>query len=157
VHSAGKNELDEFRINPLYTWDSRSLIFSYDEVEFFVGRANANVPWSLYRHSMAKATSEPLVENVEDMDVTFGVDTNGDGSADTYQDADTVTGGSNWPNVISVRVALLVRSTDNGAVLQPQPVFFRSVSGTADVTPAASDRYLRQTFTTTIALRNRLP
>ncbi len=157
VHSGGANEIGEFKINPIYTLDSRALLFSFDQVDFFIGRASASLPWSLYRYSLAKDTSEALVENVEDMDVTFGVDTNGDGSADAYQNSDTVTAGNNWPNVVSVRVALLVRSPDNGSVVQPQSVYFRATSGAPDIVPAASDRYLRQTFNTTIALRNRLP
>jgi len=145
-----------------YGYENRSIIARYERTRFFIARTSASQPYSLYRAAFESdgtplSPAEPLVENIEDMDALFGVDTDNDGSADVYQDATVVNNANNWGNVVSVRLSLLARSTDNGAVLQPQPVFFRTVSGTADIVPTGNDRYLRQTFTSTIALRNRLP
>ncbi|UCE89961.1 MAG: PilW family protein, partial [Pseudomonadota bacterium] len=55
--------------------------------------------------------TQPLVRNVEDMRVLYGVDTNADGSADTFQTADQVgqPAGSrdtpDWGNVTALKVS----------------------------------------------------
>lgn len=110
---------------------------------------------ALFRESLgsgggvATSTAEELVEGVEDMQITYGEDTSADGSVDGYFAANAVT---NWNNVKSVRIGLLMRSAENGVVNQPQSVSFNG--GT--VTPATGDRRLRKVFTATIAVRNRL-
>lgn len=94
---------------------------------------------------------EELVRDVENMQLLYGVDTNGDGSADYYEDATTV-GAANMDDVVAVRVALLVRSD--------KPVLPNATNRTYQLLDAAvttNDRYLRSVFETTIALRNRLP
>ncbi len=48
-------------------------------------------------------TDVPLVSNVDSMDVSYAVDTDGDGSADRYQDAGTVV---SWSTVKAVRVTI---------------------------------------------------
>jgi type IV pilus assembly protein PilW len=105
---------------------------------------------------------ENLVDGVENMQLRFGYDTSAtpDGTIDEYRTAEDVVGGAasedaidaNWRRVLSVRVALLLRSPDRAGV-----------SGTAreydllgvTLTPPA-DGSVRQVYETTIALRNRL-
>jgi len=49
----------------------------------------------------------PLVNGVENLSVTYGVNTAGSGNnVDSYQNADQVTAASNWSNVISLQIAL---------------------------------------------------
>lgn len=101
----------------------------------------ANGQPSLWR-KVGVADAEELVENVERLEVTFGEDLDfpdGDGQIDTYENASDV---NNWSHVLSVRVRLTLASSEDYIV--------------DDVTPAG-DRRLRQTMTTTVALRNRLP
>jgi len=83
-----------------------------------------------------------------DVQVLFGVDTNGDRRIDEHVTADAV---ADWRSVVAVRVSLLLGSTENNIVDEPQPVFFNGVLQTP------TDRRLRQVMTTTIALRNRMP
>ncbi|MEW6119421.1 MAG: PilW family protein [Pseudomonadota bacterium] len=110
-------------------------------------RENGNGVPSLYRETLlADGTTEAqeVIEGVEDMQIEYGEDTSqvsvvecpDDGcSADTYRDdAGDVT---NWNRVVSVRITLTMRSAETGA----------GVGG---------DGFLRKTFTTTIAVRNRL-
>src|SRR4029450_2648887 len=52
---------------------------------------------------------EELIQGVERMELRFGVDANSDRIADSYT---TANGVANWDNVITVSVALLVRSPD---------------------------------------------
>ena len=55
----------------------------------------------------ADGSGQPLPEGVEDMQVLYGIDQNGDGVADRYVNADNV---GNWSQVVSIQVALLVSS-----------------------------------------------
>ena len=63
---------------------------------------------------------------------------------------------TNWNNVKSVRISLLVRSTDDGLVSQPQPYRWDTDGDGEDDNPlpTPTDRRLRRVFTTTISLRN---
>lgn len=51
-------------------------------------------------------TTVTLASGVTAFTVQYGVDTNGDGSADQYVNANGVTGGSGWGAVMSVKVTL---------------------------------------------------
>ena len=126
---------------------------------YFIGNNRAGRP-ALYRFVGASAAEE-VVENVEDLDVLYGVDNiNSDGAVDTYQTAADVTAANQWPNVLSVRISVIVASAE--AVDRPgaesQTLYFRDTSGdtVVDAQAAPDDRRLRQVFTTTVALRNRL-
>lgn len=91
-----------------------------------------------------------LLEGVEDMQLTYGRDTNGDDIPDVYNTATQV--GTDWDSVASVRVQLLVSSTDDNVLQEAQPYTF---NGTAVSDPG--DRRLRQVFINTIGIRSRLP
>lgn len=90
--------------------------------------------------------AEELVEGVENIQIDYGVDTSGNRAADVYQKANLV---GNWENVVSVRINLLMQSTEDNITSQPQTYTFKG----AVTTPA--DRRLRKTYSTVIALRNR--
>ncbi len=90
--------------------------------------------------------TEELVEGIENLQIQYGEDANGDRAADIYRTADQV---ADWEAVVSVRIDLLVQSVEDGIASQPQTYIFNGLS----VTPA--DRRLRQTFSTVITLRNR--
>ena len=108
---------------------------------YYVGNNAAGVP-SLFRRDMGNAgviVQQELVEGVEDMQISYGEDTDGDRTANLYRDGDTVT---NWTQVISVRVSMIIRSIED------------NVSTVTDAT--YNDRRLRRTFTTTITIRNRV-
>lgn len=116
-------------------------------------RPNAAGRPALYR--LSRGTAEELVENVENMQVTYGVDTDGDQAVDVYRTANNVT---DWGAVRSVRVRLLLVSPDDNLAEAPQTYSFVDTDG--DGVPnsvTATDRRLRYVFTSTIGLRNRLP
>ncbi len=92
---------------------------------------------------------QELVEGVERIEAQFGEDTNGDRLVDVYRDADTV---ANWNNVISVTLAVLMRSPDAAGEAAPATQTFNML-GT--VVGPFSDRRPRILFTTTAAIRNR--
>ncbi len=81
------------------------------------------------------------------MQVLYGIAGN-DRLVDSYVSANKV---GNWDNVVSVRIYLLLVSTETNVVPENQTVNF---NGT-DVT--IQNRRLAQVFSTTIGIRNRLP
>lgn len=96
-----------------------------------------------------------LVSNVENMQIQYGVDTDDDQDADTYQNAAAVT---DWSAVISIRIALLLASTSSSLVETNESYSFNAgtFTFTKDATPAAgANRKLRRAFTGFMALRNR--
>ena len=97
--------------------------------------------------SAGRVAAEPLVELVEDLQVTFGLDTDGDGGVDSYRDElpPGTAGG-----VVSVLLELLVRAPREEAdyVNSRQ---YRIGGGTR----AFDDGFRRQVFRETVYLRNR--
>ncbi|MEE8428745.1 MAG: PilW family protein [Gammaproteobacteria bacterium] len=106
------------------------------ETIYFIANGASGAP-ALFRNRDQSGAVE-LVEGVENMQILYGEDTNGDGAADAYNTATAV--GANMANVVSVRMALTLRSLEDNVVLQ-----------------GGADNRLRRNFTTTIAIRNRLP
>lgn len=95
--------------------------------------------------------SEELIQGIENMQILYGIDNGVDEIVDEYVTADAVT---DWEDVLSVRVSLvLVTVEENLTVDGPQNYRLNN----ATVTPAADDTRLRETFTRTVSLRNRIP
>lgn len=87
-----------------------------------------------------------LLENVEDLQILYGIDTTGEQSVDQY-----VAAPADWSQVIAARVCVLVRSEKTNIVF---PGFYLDCNGTSVAIPA--DRRLRRAFTATFNLRNRI-
>ena len=102
----------------------------------------------------AAIPGQPLVDNVENMQIWYG-EAN---AANPRQIVRYVTAGNvaNWPNIVSVRICLLMRSAD--MVLSDED----TTAGTASyldcdgVTQTSADRYLRRTYFMTTTLRNKM-
>lgn len=155
----------------VYGYALGSRVYPLKAATYYIGTNPAGEP-ALYRlvpqGASATLTAEELVEGVEDMQITYGVDTTvpADGEVD-FVDPDhdgdpyltaaqvesaAVPGSTNdekWRRVISVRVSLLMRTSEDGVVPAPQTYTFNG----ATVHPA--DRRLRKVFTHVIKLRNR--
>ena len=134
--------------------DTRAVVYRFDDISYFIGANPVGRP-GLYRTSSNGGTEE-LVENVEDMDIYYGVDTSvpADGIADSYVRADAV---ADWSQVVSVRISLLVVGQDPSTTTGTQSYVLRDTNndGTLD-RQNSTDSRLRQVFTSTIALRNRV-
>jgi|SoiMethySBSTD1v2_1073268.scaffolds.fasta_scaffold146558_1 type IV pilus assembly protein PilW len=94
------------------------------------------------------AAPEEVADGVEQMEVLYGLDSaGGDARVDEYKKASDVT---DWSEVVSVAVALLVRS--------PEPYGTEDDNRKYDLLGTLvgpfPDRYQRQVFTATVALRN---
>ncbi|WP_022947032.1 PilW family protein [Methylohalobius crimeensis] len=113
---------------------------------FYIRNNAAGVP-ALYRKD-GSADAEELVAGIEDMQILYGVDSNGDESANQFLRANDVT---DWNRVTSARISLLLRSSEDNITTDSQSYKYN------DSTTTPADRRLRRVFTTTISLRNRLP
>lgn len=135
---------------PRLTVATHSSAQRVDAVTYYVGQF-AGRPWpALYRYSATYNVAEEVVDHVENMSVLYGI-----GNAAPVSAA-AITAAGAWGKVTSVRVSLQVvgdeQNTAAPAAGVMQPVSL--VPGTAY---AAPDTRLRQVFTATAALRNRLP
>lgn len=94
--------------------------------------------------------TDPLLEGIEDMQILYGEDINGDGSSIRYVAADTA--GLDMSKVRSVRIHLLLATLEDNLASEPQGYWFAGEL----VQPAegSTDRRLFRSFTTTIQLRN---
>lgn len=104
---------------------------------------------------------QPLLPDIEDFQVLYGVDAAGnDQSADLYT---ATPNAAQLPVVVSVRVCVLVRSTNPGVVTGANQSFL-NCEGALGLAPgngnpaftAAGDRRLRRAFVATYNLRNRI-
>ena len=105
----------------------------------------ANGQPSLFRTEFGVA--QELVEGIAAMQIAFGIDTDNDQFPNQYVDSDNVP---DFDDVVAIRVNLLSRSIDDFVTEGPQTFTFNGVP----ITP--TDRRIRQEFSTTIALRNRI-
>lgn len=118
---------------------------------YYIGRRNNDPtnPPALFRKELDKGVviANELVDDVDSMQVYYGEDTDGDGKANTYGKADEVT---NWANVATTRLGLLVRTPSNIGTDLDTRVY--PVVGT--LIGPYNDRRQRRVFTSTIELRN---
>ncbi len=102
----------------------------------------------------ANPAPQPLVNNVENMAVRYGVDTNLDESVDQYLWAEEVNALGQWDNVRAIKLALLIASDDEvRTVADVNPLNFSLLGAPVQV---ADDRRARHVITRVIALNNRL-
>lgn len=99
------------------------------------------------RLSPTVTSGQPLVEDVANMQISYGVDTNNDGAANFFVAAGNVT---DWAQVVGVRLSLLVTTPEDNITSAAQTYQYNGTTVTA------GDNRLYQVFTITIALRNRL-
>ena len=113
---------------------------------------------SLYCNGSGNTVSQPVLGNVEDMVVTYGVDTKDMFTPNQYLNAADVEALPNpadegrtipkWKQVISVQVCLLLSSANN---VTPQAQTYIDCKG---VSQTATDRKLRTAMTSVFTLRN---
>jgi type IV pilus assembly protein PilW len=136
-------------VGNLFFADTSELV-PIQTVVYFVDTSSTGSGTSLYRR-IGDAAAEEVVEGIDTLQLQFGIDTNGDAShlADDYVTANSVT---DWSRVVSVRVALLVRSLEQyGSEVDAAS---RTLLG--ENISAFNDRRERRVFMTTATLRNKL-
>lgn len=118
-----------------------SQVFKIDQYTYSIGPGASGEP-VLFRNG------QELGESVENLQVSYGIDADDNDSAERFVDADGV---ADWSQVVSVRISLLIRSSESVVDGAPMPYTYQG----KDLTPG--DGRIRRVFTTHIGLRNRLP
>lgn len=149
--------------NGLATWDAEqdyglgSEIGRLQTYAFYVGSGAGGRP-SLFQLRLARLSGsqsdfvpEELVSGIDTMQVRYGLDADQNGAIEALVAADAIV---DWTSVASVEVTLLARATEEYGAEVDTAVY--AVGGTTRFNPA-DDRRLRQVFSTTIGVRNRLP
>ena len=95
--------------------------------------------------------TQVVVPDVEAMHVLFGIDSDSDGSANRYVGAADVT---DMELVVSLRVALLMASRDDGLVPTVDAAEYPVLDATVHAITGPGDRRARRTFVSTVHLRN---
>jgi len=123
---------------------------------FYIGRgANGRPSLFQLRLQWEDATTsdfspEELVVGVDTLQIRYGLDTDNSGAPNNWVSADGV---GTWTNVLSAEITLLVRADEEYGT-DSDTVVYALVDTQFD---PVDDRRLRQIFSTTIGLRNRLP
>ena len=111
---------------------------------------NGDAPLSLWRKSGASPAME-LVEGIEDLQVLFGVSTDGDRTPDQYVTAGAVT---DWRGVTIIQVTVVANSVDDvGGVSTPTHTCAVQACYEGE-SPDGIDGLMRRTFMQAVMLRN---
>ena len=128
------------------TYGGDSAIMKMQTVQYDVAAGESGEP-ALYRQVFDDRYE--LVDGIEQMQILYGIDTDAtDPTPNRYVTSDQV---ADWDTVTAVRVMLLAVSPDTVS-MGGTPQTYRYNGATQQVT----DNRLRQVFSSTIALRNRL-
>lgn len=130
------------------TYAGDATMMKAETIIYYVAPSTAdNTKRSLYQ-KIGDAATQELVEGIENMQVIYGVDSDENGTANSYVAAGAVT---DWTQVVSVKLAVLADSIDNSLPVDNTRTY--DLLGTTIDPP--DDRLQRQVFTTTVTLRNR--
>jgi len=132
---------------------------------FYLGTPTSGVPSLYCKGNGGAGTPQPLVENVEDLQFTYGTvsasNTSTTATVAGYLSAYSIVNDANlsllpieqrWGKVLTVRICVLVRS-ENPVAPDANAAKYDDCQGNTNV--AAPDLRLRRAYTTTVVLRNR--
>ncbi|MBC7919401.1 MAG: PilW family protein [Rhodoferax sp.] len=125
---------------------------------YFISAGNSGRPELYCASNNAANTPQPLIENIENMRVWYGVSVAADPrQVVRYVSATNINavGAAEWNNVISVRICLLVRSAE--PVLNAGDEDTLTYRDCSSVTQTSNDRYLRRAYFATSSLRAKMP
>lgn len=176
----GIQETTPTMANPAPAASAGSFSYAQADNRYYVSNtaAAANERDLYCRGNQASNTmgaGQPLIANVEQMQILYGIATNPSRELGTKHDAlqhqiinyvtaaevdalPTVNAGwsavdDKWGRVLAVRVCLLMRST---TMIRDIPTGGASYRDCSNAAQTATDGYIRRAFTTTVMLRNRI-
>lgn len=144
-----------------------SVTFTIADNRFYIGTTTAVTTPSLFCKGNGGTAAQPLVENVEDLQLTYGVAPSTASTTLTvagYLTATQVVSQTDlaalasdalrWEKVATVRLCVLIRSESPVATDLNSARYFKC-DGTLESSPP--DLRLRRAYSTTVVLRNRMP
>jgi len=168
AHAAGGTPANasDFLAPPAYSFAIGSTVQPVQTVVYYIASCQAPVDGVICKAVTPPAlwqitgggTPQELIQGVEAMQLRYGVDSTNNPNmlADKYMTADAVDASAYWGNVVSVNMAILVRSVDEYGTEKDKkvyPLLGGAAGGGASFGPF-NDRRNRSVFTTTITLRN---
>jgi len=149
IHSTGGTESpgNENKILRSDYDNTNAQVYKINFATFSI-RNGVNGRPALFR-SINGGSVQELVEDIENMQVLYGEDTDADGAPNYYKASDSA--GLNMNNVVAVRISLIAVSFEDNITEQANTY---SIFNGAAITP--TDRRIRRVFTSTIVIRNRL-
>jgi type IV pilus assembly protein PilW len=123
-----------------------SIVTPIDTVIYYVRPSTSGVGPALWQ-KVGNAAPVPLVEGIENLQIQYGVDTDNDFVVNQYVNASPAV---NWNNVVSLTLALLIRSETETGVERDQQIY--NLLGTA--LGPFNDRRQRTIYSTTVVFRN---
>lgn len=145
------------RLAEFNTFETDAYVSAIVSHTFFVAPGEAalnagNTTMSLWR-KVGPAAPEELVEGIEDLQVKYGVDTDGDDVPNRYLDADAVI---DFNDVLTLRITVTSNSVEDVGGNTGPTHGCTSAGGSQDCLPGETfDGLLRRAFTQTINLKNR--
>jgi type IV pilus assembly protein PilW len=119
---------------------------------YYIAASQSGNGRSLWRISINSTggTAAPVefIEGVDDMQLEYGEDTDGDGAPNRYVVASAIAP-SAWPRVVTVRISLLMSTLEDNVASARQTYQFNGQTTTA------TDRRVRRAYTSVVTLRNR--
>lgn len=98
----------------------------------------------------------PLVEGIENMQIEYGLDTTGDGNADSFTPAPATVG--DWAKVAAVRFNLLARNTDQSPGYNDTKTYRLGLNADGsdnDFTPSGAEtKFRRHVYTELVRVQN---
>lgn len=145
-----------------YEFSGETDLYSFSNYIYFVGGGDGKSALKRFDLKASGGGSHTdLVTGIEDMRLRYGVDTDNNNAVDDnigdYVTADAV---SDWKQVVSVQISFLTAAPGNALSDVTQTLtwpFDEDGDGKNDAIKVPSDGRLRSVFTTTVAIRNRLP
>lgn len=136
-------------LSKVYAGDAQ--IYKVRRVTYSLGAGSNGGEPALFRNN--GITNMELVDGVENMQIEYGEDTDapgsaGYGTANYYVPLPQV---ADMERVVSIRISLLTRTYADNLAPEAQSYTYNGSTSTA------GDRRIRQVYTTTIAIRNRIP
>jgi type IV pilus assembly protein PilW len=127
-----------------------SQVFKIATISYFIRNSSKGTGPALWQQTGGLQPAKELVEGIENMQLLYGEDADGDRAPDTYRKASDV---EDWNRITTVRVALLAASPED-VLAQPNPDTFTLLD---TVVGPFNDRRLRRAITFTVSLRGRPP
>ena len=144
---------------------TNNIIHKYTVDTYFIDSCNKCSPASdgiptlkLVQFVDGAVTLIPLVEGIEDMQFDYGIDSDGDGSPDSYVAAPTAT---QWVDVVAVRIYLLARNSEFSAGYTENGTYDMGLAGTVQPcvngpfkTVASCSNFKRHAFSSLVRVEN---
>jgi type IV pilus assembly protein PilW len=132
---------------PRADWEYRPSVYYIRNFAYQAGDGIPTLCKKVLRGNSPGMTDECLAAGIEDMQVEYGIDINGDGFANVYMPSPTL---DELQSIVSARVSLLARTTEIDTRYENNKTY--SLSNAADYTP--DDSFHRRVVSTTVAIQN---